>query len=679
MTPPEAPIDSTLVESDESTLHSGHGDINQNSPTHTGSGNQLVLSGVSLEEASQFEIDDEGRLRRRRERHVIAEDRLGNLRRRFVAPPNLDEDGLREHLATYGAVVLVGGQGEGLRTAAQMLLVPRGQEDDHDIREDLTTEDEVPRLDVGTLRGGERLLLDLTRNGVPRTREILRWLEPLRNHARRAGARLVVLFDSKDKDDIPIELRDHVVRPGRPDPLAVLRSHLDAKDVHGFFPAHAHKHVREWAVRASMGEVEELARRVKEVGKERGGEGLIGEWLDAALKGDTDKLLEPLRKADGRGRALLLAASVLEGTSVERLATAVEHLLPMVRLPEDVTPLIERPHFRTELSELGLEVGADRRVRFRLIGQAAAIRAELWDAHPWLHDVFDRWVDICVRGSVLSPTDRDRVAERWTEQRLRVDRPDRVFTAAMDWSGGAEKAGNRAPQSAIALSTALKDPRYGRLTRRQIYRWGERPPSERLSHVLIAVCAQELARTHPERALVRLHLFASHAADKVSEAARSELKGLARDRSFHRRAVRRFSYKLRERNEAVDRTLFREMTCPDLLLRGGGRHPIEPGVLAMVAEGLPLLLQHEPDRTREYGELWIGRSEQFTEILVVAATQARTLAVLYTTALRLPRYGEGTQEPSGRRRERDALLRRIDEAQGIPPTRERVAPRKENG
>ncbi|SIO90036.1 hypothetical protein BQ8420_24635 [Nocardiopsis sp. JB363] len=638
-----------------------------------------MLPGGSWEEAARFEFGEDGFPRLRRERHVIAEDRLGNLRRRFVTPPNLDEDGLREDLATYGAVILVGGQGEGLRTAAQMLLVPRGQENDHDIREDLTTEDETPRLDVGALRGGERLLLDLTRNGVPRTREILRELEPLRDRARRTGGRLVVLFDARDKEDIPTELRDHVVRPGRPDPLEVLRRHLDAKGVPGFFPDHASENVREWAVHSSMAEVEELARRVEEVYKERDREGLIGEWLDTALEGDDDKLLEPLKKAEGRGRALLFAASVLEGTSVERLATAVEHLLPMVRLPEDETPLIERTHFRTELSELGLVVGPDRRIRFVRAGQAAAIRAELWDAHPWLHEVFDVWVDTCVRGPNLSPVDRDRVAERWTEQSLRVDRPERVFAAIVNWSQASEKAGNRAPQSAIALSAALKDQRYGRLTRRQVYRWGEGASPDRLAHVLIAVCAQELALTHPERALVRLHLFAGHRVDKVSEAARVELAGLARDRSFHRRAVRRFSDKLRERDVPVDRTLFREMTRPELLLRGDGRHPIEPGVLAMVAEGLPLLLHEEPDRTREYGELWIGRSEQFTEILVAAAARARTLAVLYTTALRLPRGPGDTREPSRRRRDREALLRRIDEAQGIRPARERTAPRKENG
>lgn len=678
MNPPEAPTYSTRVEGDESTVHSGTGDINQNSPTHHGTGHQFVLSG-GWEEAARFEFDEEGFPRRRRERHVIAEDRLGNLRRRFVTPPNLNEDGLREALATHGAVILVGGQGEGLRTAAQMLLVPRGQENDHDIREDLTTEDETPRLDVGALRGGERLLLDLTRDGVPRTREILRGLEPLRDRARRAGARLVVLFDTRDKDDLPTELRDHVVRPGRPDPLKVLRRHLDAKGVPGFFPDHASENVREWAGHASMAEVEDLARRVEEVYKERDREGLIGEWLDTALEGDGDKLLEPLDKAEGRGRALLFAASVIEGASVEHLSSAVENLLPMVRLPEDDTPLIERPHFQKELSQLGVVVDPDRRIRFVRAGQAAAIRAELWDAHPRLHEVFDVWVDTCVRGPNLSPVDRDRVAERWTEQSLRVDRPERVFAAIVNWSQASGKAGNRAPQSAIALSVALKDQRYGRPTRRQLYRWGEKPPSERLAHVLIAVCAQELALTHPERALVRLHLFAGHGVDKVSRAARSELVGLARDRSFHRRALRRFSDKLRERDVPVDRTLFWEMTRPELLLRGDGRHPIEPAVLAGVTEGLPILLQREPERTRDYARLWIGRSEQFTESLVAAAARARTLAVLYTAALRLSRSTDDTREPSRRRRDREALLRRIDEVQGLGPTRERTAPRKENG
>ncbi|MBR8743342.1 hypothetical protein DSY14_16655 [Nocardiopsis sp. MG754419] len=636
-----------------------------------------MFSGASLGEVSRYETDERGILRRRRERRVVAGDRLEALRRCFVPPRNLVEDDVRRHLKAYGAVVLLGDARDGLRTIGQMLLVPRGQEGEHDIREDLMAEDASPWLDVGELRGGERLLLDLTGGDASPTSEIMGGLEPLRGRARRAGAWLVVLLAAHDENRLPAELRDHVVRPGRPDPLAVFERHLDRHAVPGFFPEHAPEPLRLWADHASMREVEGLARRVAHAYRERGHEGRIDEWIGSALGGDRDALLAPLQETGGRERAILLAASLLEGASVERLSAAVERLLPMVRSPEDGTPPIERPPFQDELSKLGLKVDPDRHIRFRYSDQAAAIRAELWDGHPWLHEALDRWADGCVRDPELSPADRDRAAERWAEQALRVDRPAIVLAAVREWGTDTGRARDRASQSAVALSVALKDTRYGSLVRNQVYRWGSDkglPP--RFAQVLIAVCADELAITHPERALVRLHLFAAHNEVEVGESARSALMGLAGERSFHRRALRRLTDKLRERDAEVDRALFWELTRPGLLLRGPTGRSIAPGLLALVEEGLPLMLTREPGWTRDYGELWIGRSEQFAGALVNAAARAGTLASLYTTVLRPARSAEtrGEWTPSAR----DALLRRIDVAQGLRPSTEPEVPREEN-
>ena len=679
MNPLDAPETDPPAGDAEQTTHTGHGNIHRDSPAHYGRGNQILFQGVSPEDASRFEFGDDGLPRLRRRRRRVAGDRLGVLRRRFVAPPGLDEENQRRYLDTHGALVLLGRQGDGLRTAAHMLLVPGGQENDHDVREDLTSEEEVPRLDVEELRKGERLLLDLTRNGTPLTDGVLGGLEALRDQARKVGSWLVVLLDRRDEARVPAELRDHVVRLGRPSPIAVLARHLDSRDVPGFFPRYVPEAVREWAGHASMGELEEFARRVERVYQDRDRAGRVTEWLDAALEVGGERLLEPLEKATGRGRAILFAASLLEQAPVERLSSAVERLLPMIASPENETPPLERHHFRKELVDLGLEVGEDRRIRFERIGQASAIRNELWDAYPWLHGVFDDWADTCVRDPELLPVDRDRVTERWTGQVLRVDRPYQVFARIEEWSRRTSRGGNHAPQAAVALATALQDARHGRFARHQIYRWARnRRLPRRFAQVLIAVCVQELVTEYPEQALVRLHLFADHEEAEVARTARTELLELAQDRSFHRRALRRLSNRLRERDEKIDQWLFRELTRPEFLLRGSPGRSIDPGLLGWVGEGLVLLLIREPSMTRSYGELWAGRSEQFMEILVRASSRAGTLSSLYTTALRLPRGASGPEELRIRRRERELLLRRIDEAQGVHLAGAPTAPQKEN-
>ncbi|WP_431872147.1 hypothetical protein [Nocardiopsis eucommiae] len=509
--------------------------------------------------------------------------------------------------------------------------------------------------------------------------------------AHRAGASLVVLVELGDEEKLSSSLRDLLVRVDRPDPLAVLNRHLDSRGVPDFSTSHATSWVRIWAATATMGEIEEVARRTFTACREAGYEGEIEDWLGKALESGEAAPPEDLELVKGRPRAILLATSLMEGVPVEHLAVGVDLLLSQVAFPHDETPLLDRPGFQEELRLCGIETRFERRAYFTRAGRARMLRSAFWDAHPRLHTSFGQWVDTLIADRSLSPVDRDRIAQRWAEQTLRIADLDALFPRVEEWS---RQRRWTAPQAAVLLTSVLRHERYGWNGRQFIYSKSKNTTlASGFGQVLVAVCAQELAATHPGQAVVRLHLLARNKDAAAADAARAELATLTTAHPLYLRLLVRVCDRLRENchkpswDHGTDRDLLWDLTSPDrlngVLRERSGRTAVE----WRLKSGLGALFQRERAQTRTYAARWIGSGRRLMEVLLAASVSAGTLPTLYTSGLR---WADGTATSEQRelhRADGELLVRMVDAAEGLdgrePPVADTSTPdgtpRKEHG
>ncbi|PWV58141.1 hypothetical protein [Nocardiopsis sp. L17-MgMaSL7] len=690
--PPGSPA--TSVTGDRATTHTGSGDVNQDATVNNVNGDQYLHQYIVGSAYSELlRSDSDGGVTYVKEHRIVAGDWLTTLRRRFVAPLDFDEIHCRNVIADHGAVVLSSSPGDGARTAALMVLAPKGEEVNRDVQDDLvrTRPDGQPVLDEATLEEGARLLVDLTgESGYPLT-PLRDALEGLRVRVHRAGASLVVLVGRGDEEKLSSSLRDLVVRLGRPSPLAVLDRHLESREVPDTGTAYATQRVRTWAATATMGEIEEVARRTFTAYREAGPGETIGDWVETALEAGEAAPPEDLEAVKGRARAILLATSLMEGVPVEHLAVGVDRLLSQVSFPDDETPLLDRPGFQDELRLCGIETRAERRVYLTRAGRARMLRSAFWDAHPRLHTSFGQWVDALVADRSLSPVDRDRIAERWAEQTLRIANHREVLDRVEVWS---RQRRWTAPQAAVLLTRVLRHDRYGWNGRDFIYSKAKYASlSPEFGQVLVAVCARELAATHPEQAIVRLHLLAGNGDTAVADAARSELVSLTTRRPLYLKLLVRVCDRLREHchkpgwDHGTDRDLLWDLTPPDRLT-GVLRERIGRTALEWrLKSGLGALFQRERAQTRTYAARWIGSGRRLMEVLLAASVSAGTLPSLYTSGLR---WADGAATPEQRelhRADGELLVRMVDAAEGLGGRESSVAgtstpagtPRRENG
>ena len=676
----------TIIAGNDGAVNAGEGAQYNGSTVHNGTGDMYFFE---IAEHARFAMDERGRLRR--PRTVVTSRRLEDLRARYVAPPGYDEEEQRQGLDEYGVLVLTGPAGVGRRTAAQLTLIPQGWERKTDLREVQVEADPRPVLDAGEVQSGERLMVDLT--GPTTVAELRRDLLTLTSQVQAAGAWLVLLMERDDVRDLPDDLRERTVDLRRPDGATVLYEHLRQ---YRLLPATARPEgkgdpaagssvrfstaVTDWLAQASMSEIENLARRAVEERRAVRGQGELGEWLDRALGRGHPEVPRVLDEAGSRGRAVLLAVAFLEGARIDSHSAAVERLLPIVRTPEETIPPLERVRFTAQLTKAGATIDEDRRVRFSSPGYGHALRSAFWDAYPHLQAEFAAWIDTCATDPELSPTDRDAVAERWAAQALRTHRLRELLERVYRWSS------EHGPQAALLLSSALSDVHHGAATRQQVYVWARnRSLPAKVAYVLVAVCEEVLADTHPDQALVRLHHLADNAEPDAAEAARSALSRLADDPAMYRRLLRRVSNKLAgpdRRDREIDRILFWELTSPARLVGDDRPQAERRDVAAWTTAGLPVALSRDPRKVAHYCERLLAHPRPLPDFLVdqlvAAARDTGRLSSLYVAALRWPRRaGAEAGDPALRQTRTDHLLSRIDAAQGLdlsPPS----PPRKES-
>jgi hypothetical protein len=472
----------------------------------------------------------------------------------------------------------------------------------------------------------------------------------------------------------------------RPPGIGVLRRHLR---LHGVPPEYylrpddtvtgfltANRPMREIA------EFADLVRRAREAGEPGDG---FGQWCEAAGLARNDgrreaaALVAKLREAPQR--ALLIAVSMLHGAHADVIHRAAGQLLSALGPPpEDHSPLQHR-----DLAERLLEISAtaapNGQVRFEKLDFDSAVRAHFWDHMPDLRPHLGTWAASVVELNdphVLAVV-RDGLVERVAGEYLRTGRADELGSLVERWSTGATSR-PRVEAAVHALTRGLADPVHARDFREQIYQWcANRRLKGELAQVLVRVCTDVLAISHPDQALVRLYHLARRERDTTR--AREALSALvAGSRRLHRVLLDRLA---RSAFSPAHLGIFLAVSAPEpLTLRPGTSHALvdeQSAQRSLTTCWHAVLTELPPPQWQTEVRRWLHRAAAGTgpqdgvllDLLVSAAQRCtekrgKVFALLYACARDAERTAPGDVARAAETT--DLLLHKISAAQGIAPT-----------
>lgn len=638
---------------------------------NTGRGDQFVISAAYFVDAERGGVWRRagGRLR------SVAEDHFRYLELRFEAPPGYDQ--ARSVLAREHAVLVAGSPGSGRRAAALMLLRSQGSGGGrfHELSGGLVDGEDADAVDASQISPGDCLLLDLTGDEDDRLRQ--RELERSRVLSQDREAHLAVVLPDEYDTVVPDGLGPLVTGIGRPDAAGAFRRHLRAE---GFEPGDSDR-LPPGLAAGPMRDVGRLARLTREARDAAGGAGQLEDWLGQARAAITDRRGEVAGQVagnpDGRYRALLLAAAVFDRAPAEAVWKATQTLLSKVRYPVDDTHRLDRPDLAEQLAAIGATTDGQGRVQFTRLDYANAVRAHFWRNFPELRNQVRDWVGEAVAAlPELNGEDRDQVVTRLVERCLSIGRPDDIFALVRDWTPptGTGKPTPTATLAARALECGLADESAGWRFRRRIYYWArDRTLQPEFAQVLIAACADAMASTHPDRALVRLHHLARNNHPAVRREAAARLCSLAgEDRRLYVELLRRLTERLASDSPLpVDLELFLALSDCDPVgnmraNRSVGHHLAQCWAAAMI--------RCNPETLRGPIQRWLQAvaddpdREPLLDVLVCACYGRTDLfSVLYMITRDWTLGASGPVDPRARRHAAALVEARCRAARGVVP------------
>lgn len=609
----------------------------------------------------------EARLREqasRRPRAIAKEDR-DHLAARFVPPRGMQH--ARNRLDETNTVLIDGLPGSGRRTAALMLL--------HELSDAKGSLHELPdtsddtatlALDAGDIGDGDRLLLDLSEADESRYIAVQSALSDFRDSLVRHGAHLVMVLPHRLGYLLQGELKRLTAEIGRPSAQRVLITHLRHEGIEPLRSELDGSGLTSYLPQAPMRDIAGLAHRIRRRRDASPADRGFSDWLAESLADQRDQTArvaaDLASQRDGRRRALLLSVALFHGATPETVLRGANTLLGVLSHPPDPTPRLDRADLHSELSDIGAEAQPDGRVRFRIVGYDRAVRDHFWTFLPDIRRQLRDWFDACLVEPSLAQSDRKEAVARFAAQSLRTARPEDLSWLAHRWTSDRAPA-HLVPDAAQLLALGLDDEQHGRHFRQQIYDWSTSTETGAgLRRVLVLVCSQTMARSHPDQALVRLHHLARRSNGVVGARARQALLDLARsDHRLYRRLLDRLAAGISQGQWAEDRALFLELADPVRLM--GFRSVRESliscwyGLLRRPVESWAAPLA----RWLTAGEDLRHRDLVLRVLTAACDTDVRVSGCLYSAALRW-QYAD----PGASRAETvSALLRKINTAQGI--------------
>jgi hypothetical protein len=646
----------------ERTSHTSVSD--SSGPMHSGSGNQYVT------------INNDQRDRGKRSHRRVADDQLARLRRVLVAPAGMGS--ARTRLSQTGTVILDGEPGSG-RTATASVLLREHHEDKGVFRDLLPGEEgELPLSDPGLVGSGDQLLLDLSAADTKRWTAASADLSALRKAVHEQNAHLVVVMPR----DAPLDpdLQPYRVEIHQPSRERVLRRHLRS---HGI-PSEdylrpdptvtqfvdAPRPLREVAAFA------DLIRRAREAAAPGAG---FAQWCAAAFKSRADRRTEVATLVAALGtssqRALAITAAMLHGAHADVIHHTTQLLLDTVQSPPDELPLLQRKDLAERLKEIDAGTSPQGHVRFREVDQDSAVRAHFWDHMPDLRRHLDAWTarTVSLKAPHVTQELREELVANLAGEYLRTDRAEGLMALAETW--GSTAAPRPVGEAAVhALTCGLDHREHARTFRSWIYQTClSKQINEHYAQVLVRVCADVIAASHPDQAMLRLYYLARRGHE--SAGALHALGDLvATSRRLRRRLLHRLAHSPLSH---ADLTIFLHVSHARALTEPheNGRTLVEENsVQTSLTTCWRAVLETLPRATwQPHAEHWLHTAtdaghlrEVLLDLFVGAAEQCESrkgaaFAALYASARTAERTTPGGPSPDAHTT--DLLLRKISAAQ----------------
>lgn len=645
-----------------------HAVTDPHGPVNMGAGTQFYIHAATFAAAEVTPT---------RSPRLIVEEMLLATSRRFVAPPQFDQ--LRQRLHSPATVLLAGANGSGRHTAALMLLHSCGG-GDHPFRELSSDPDELSTAlpDLRDAEPGERILFDLSRGPDA----LLSRLADYYYAAARNNVYFVVILPEQFDHALPMGLRHLVGRIQRPDGRTVLHRHLTAV---GIAEPVADLDIPELAAHLTSDPMRELARLaglIEETRAAAGATGTLGDWAEkavSALSAPLDEVAKQFQQhPDGHSRALLLAAAMFEHAPAEVVFHATDALLTTLAFAPDPTHHLEQPGLAECLNRLDVDTTAGQRVRFRTVNYGGAVLSHFWLNFPALRPQLCQWLNTALRTDQVSDHLRATVLRRFSTHCLRSGHPEDLFWLVERWTqDGPGQTRALAASASRVLADGLVDERHGSVFRQQVYRWSTtRSLPRTLSLELVRLCAEAIAPTLPDRALVRLRHLTRNVDTSVSDAARATLVTMCREDD---RALRQVLHQLAEdqsRLWEIDFELFAALADPGPLSTTAGRRQrllSQPDIRIPLTSGWRNVMANRPhEQWAPLAQQWLRNHQPGNDTLAVLVEaaggrsdlQARLYVVARDCAQLDPQHRHTAAE----------LLRRSDQANGLDLTDTRPTP-----
>ncbi|MFE7935585.1 hypothetical protein ACFU6S_44065, partial [Streptomyces sp. NPDC057456] len=529
----------------------------------------------------------------------------------------------------------------------------------------------------------DQLLLDLS------TADDRQWsaaradLPALRKAVHEQHAHLVVVMPRGGILDPGLQY--YRVEIERPRGRHVLRRHLR---IHGVPyeqyiqpDATVDEFLREERPMREIADFADLIRRAREAARPDEG---LAQWCATAKKARNDRrrevavLVAGVREAPQR--ALLIAVSMLHGAHADVIHCAAQLLLRTLDSPSEGIPLLQHKDLAERFAEISADTSPDGHVRFTELDFDSAVRTHFWDHLPDVRPHLGSWAGSVVdlNDPHVAPAVRDGLVARVAGEYLRTGRGDGLASLAEQWSSQ-DTSRARLEAAVHALTCGLDDPTHGRDFRERIYQWcAYRRLRGEFAQVLVRICADVLAASHPDQALLRLYYLARRERDTTI--ALQALCDLAADsRRLHRRLLDRLA---RSDLSPPDLAIFLRVCDPAPLtdsLDTSRALVDEAGVQHSLTTCWRAVLAMLPRATwQPHAERWLHRAGTDTghrsglllDLLVSAADRCEdkrgeVFAALYASARAVERAPEGGSARSIETTE--LLLHKISVAQGLGP------------
>lgn len=508
---------------------------------------------------------------RRRSPRRQATDHLRELAQRFVYPAGFGK--ARDTLRRYRTVFLYAPHGSGKSAAAQLLLRELATPDDSILQLQVQDKDSdhYRPIDFTHIGDGDYVWLDLADTGGWSRSEIRNEFAELRFTVGQRAAYLVAILGDQEMRFYP-EITNYCVRIDRPSLQEVLQRHLRMA---GFPASESMEELDFTRQNGPLGGVPEYVQLIIEAKERAIGKDDFLEWCAIAYQALTGSGIEVQdlisKQTSGTSRALLLTTAMLHGAHADIVDQAAGVLLRKVGHSLDDSSLLERPALDLRLHDIQAERDSTGNVHFKILGFDSAVRSYFWTHIPDLRKPLRDWLEVVLETDSIKQTERDNLIKNFAALCL-TDRYSSILTDLAEKYTGQDTKDTQIAAAALILQCGLRTDNCGRTFRRKIYDWStSQNISDRREAVIVAACRQEIATTHPDEALVRLHHVARR---KKGGEAHQALVALA---SIDRRSLRQMLGRLTDpesdaRRWDADPAIFLDIADPVVLTDPGERN-----------------------------------------------------------------------------------------------------------